>query len=45
MRKPSLIGPVALGAAAGLAAAMTGDVAVFAAAGFVGLSVLGTGRG
>ena len=45
MRKPSLAGPVVLGAAAGLAAAVTGDVAVFAAAGCVGLSVLGIGRG
>ena len=44
MRKPSILGPVALGAVAGMFAAVVGDVAMLAAAGVVGLSVLGTGR-
>ena len=44
MRKPSILGPVALGAAAGLLAAAVGDMTMAAAAGVVGLSVLGTGR-
>ena len=44
MRKPSFYGPVAVGAAAGLLAAVIGDVTMLAAAGVVGLSVLGTGR-
>ena len=43
MRKPSILGPVALGAAAGLAAAIAGDVTIFAALSVVGLSVLVTG--
>jgi hypothetical protein len=43
MRKPSILGPVVLGAAAGLAAAIAGDVTVFAALSAVGLSVLVTG--
>jgi hypothetical protein len=44
MRKASIVGPVALGAAAGLLAAAVGDVTMAAAAGVVGLTVLGTGR-
>ena len=44
MRNPSMIGPVALGAAAGLLAAAVGDVTLAATAGVVGLTVLGTGR-
>jgi hypothetical protein len=44
MRKPSLVTPVALGAAAGLLAAAIGDITMAAAAGVVGLTVLGTGR-
>ena len=44
MRKPSIAGPVALGAVAGLLAAAVGDVTMAAAAGVVGLTVLGTGR-
>jgi hypothetical protein len=44
MRKPSIIGPVALGAAAGVLAAAVGDVTMLAAAGVVGLTVLGTAR-
>ena len=44
MRKPGFCGPVAMGVAAGLLAAVIGDVTMFAAAGVVGLSVLGTGR-
>ena len=43
MRKPSILGPVALGAAAGLAAAIAGDVTIIAALSVVGLSVLVTG--
>ena len=38
-----MLGPVVLGAAAGLAAAITGDATVFAALSIVGLSVLVTG--
>jgi hypothetical protein len=44
MRKPSIAGPVALGAAAGVLAAALGDVTMLAAAGVVGLTVLGTAR-
>jgi hypothetical protein len=44
MRKASFVGPVALGAALGLLAAAVGDVTMAAAAGVVGLTVLGTGR-
>ena len=44
MRKPSVLGPVALGAAAGLLAAAIGDITMAAAAGVVGLTVLGTSR-
>ena len=43
MRKPSIVGPVILGAAAGLAAAIAGDVTIFAALSVVGWSVLVTG--
>jgi hypothetical protein len=43
MRKPSLLAPVAVGAVAGLAAAIAGDVTVFAALSVVGLSVVVTG--
>ena len=42
MRKPSILVPVILGAAAGLAAAIIGDVAVFAALSVLGLSLLAT---
>jgi hypothetical protein len=44
MRKPSILGPVVLGTAAGLAAAIAGDVTIFAALSVVGLSVLVTGN-
>jgi hypothetical protein len=43
MRKPSILVPVALGAAAGLTAAIVGDMTVFAALSVVGLSVWATG--
>lgn len=43
MRKPSILGPVALGVAGGLFAAIAGDVTMFAALSVVGLSVLATG--
>ena len=42
MRKPSIAGPMALGAAAGLLAAVVGDVTTLAVAGVLGLSILGT---
>jgi hypothetical protein len=44
MSQGSLAAPIVLGAVAGLMAAVLGDVAIGAAAGVVGLTVLGTGR-
>jgi hypothetical protein len=43
MRKPSIVGPVALGAGAGLVAAIAGDVTVFAALSALALSVWANG--
>jgi hypothetical protein len=43
MRKTRFLAPVAVGAVAGLAAAIAGDVTVFAALSVVGLSVVVTG--
>jgi len=44
MRKPGILGPVVLGTAAGLAAAILGDITTFAAVSVIGLTVLGTAR-
>ena len=43
MRKPSILAPVALGAVAGLAAAVLDGDVTFAALSVVGLSVIATG--
>ena len=44
MSQGSLAAPIVLGAVAGLMAAVLGAVAIGAAAGVVGLTLLGTGR-